>query len=83
MNVTEYKSNVFALMMEEQDYAAEVYNVLNGSSYPSDMIEIKKHNSGVILSVRNDALFLVDSYLNCKYSIMSTIYVKNLAILRG
>ena len=64
MNVIEYKSNVFALLLEEKDYAAEVYNVLNGSSYPSDMIEIKKHNSGVILSVRNDASFLVDSYLN-------------------
>ena len=64
MNVIEYKSNVFALLMEEKDYAAEVYNVLNGSSYPSDMIEIKKHNSGVILSVRNDASFMVDSYLN-------------------
>ena len=64
MNVIEYKSNVFALLMEEKDYAAEVYNVLNGSSYTADMLEIKKHNSGVILSVRNDASFLVDSYLN-------------------
>lgn len=64
MNVIEYKSNVFSLLMEEPEYAIEVYNVLNGSSYGSDMIEIKKHNSGVILSVRNDASFLVDSYLN-------------------
>ena len=64
MNVIEYKSNVFSLLMEETEYAIEVYNVLNGSSYGSDMIEIKKHNSGVILSVRNDASFLVDSYLN-------------------
>ena len=64
MNVLEYKSNVFALLMEEPKYAAEVYNLLNGTSYGAEMIEIKKHNSGVVLSVRNDASFLVDSYLN-------------------
>ena len=42
MNVIEYKSNVFSLLMEEPEYAIEVYNVLNGTSYGSDMIEIKK-----------------------------------------
>ena len=65
MSVVEYKSNVFAMLMEIPEYALEVYNVLNGSHHEDESeIQIKKLNSGVILSVKNDASFLLDSYLN-------------------
>ena len=65
MSVVEYKSNVFAMLMEIPEYALEVYNVLNGSHHEDlSEIQIKKLNSGVILSVKNDASFLLDSYLN-------------------
>ena len=65
MSVVEYKSNVFAMLMEIPEYALEVYNVLNGSHHEDvGEIQIKKLNSGVILSVKNDASFLLDSYLN-------------------
>lgn len=65
MSITEYKSNVFAMLMEIPKYALEVYNVLNGSHHEDvNEIQIKKLNSGVILSVKNDASFLLDSYLN-------------------
>lgn len=65
MSVREYKSNVFAMLLEVPNYALEVYNALNGSSYEDvSLLEIKKLNSGIILSMRNDASFLLDSYMN-------------------
>ncbi|MDE6851590.1 MAG: hypothetical protein K2J67_03760 [Lachnospiraceae bacterium] len=61
----EYKSDVFSMLMEVPDYALEVYNVLNGSHYTDPtQIQIMKLEKGVLLSIRNDASFLLDSYLN-------------------
>lgn len=61
----EYKSDLFSMLMEVPEYALEVYNVLNDSHYtdPSQIL-IMKLEKGVLLSIRNDASFLLDSYLN-------------------
>ena len=61
----EYKSDLFSMLMEVPKYALEVYNVLNDSHYtdPSQIL-IMKLEKGVLLSIRNDASFLLDSYLN-------------------
>ncbi|MDE6567313.1 MAG: hypothetical protein K2K70_06240 [Lachnospiraceae bacterium] len=61
----EYKSDLFSMLMDVPEYALEVYNVLNDSCYndPSQ-IQIMKLEKGVLLSIRNDASFLLDSYLN-------------------
>ena len=61
----EYKSNLFSMLMEVPEYALEVYNVLNGSLYSNpSQIQIMKLEKGVLLSIRNDASFLLDAYLN-------------------
>lgn len=64
-NNREYKSNVFSMLMEVPKYALEVYNVLNESHYTDpSQIQIKKLEKGVLLSLHNDASFVLDSYLN-------------------
>ena len=61
----EYKSDLFSMLMKVPEYAMEVYNVLNGSQYTdSSQIQIMKLEKGVLLSIRNDASFLLDAYLN-------------------
>ena len=61
----EYKSDVFTMLMEIPEYALEIYNVLNASSYEDPtQIRIMKLEKGVLLSIRNDASFVLDSYLN-------------------
>lgn len=61
----EYKSDVFSMLMEVPEYALEVYNVLNDSHYTDpSQIQIMKLEKGVLLSIRNDASFILDSYLN-------------------
>lgn len=61
----EYKSDIFSMLMEIPEYALEVYNVLNGSHYTDpSQIQIMKLEKGVLLSIHNDASFLLDSYLN-------------------
>ena len=61
----EYKSDVFTMLMEIPEYALEIYNVLNGSHYEDpSQIQIMKLEKGVLLTIRNDASFLLDSYLN-------------------
>ncbi|MCM1157958.1 MAG: hypothetical protein NC300_10710 [Bacteroidales bacterium] len=61
----EYKSDVFSMLMEIPEYALDIYNVLNASHYKdSSLIRIMKLEKGVLLSIRNDASFLLDSYLN-------------------
>ncbi|MCD8149256.1 MAG: hypothetical protein LUE92_06775 [Clostridiales bacterium] len=61
----EYKSDVFSMLMEYLEYALSVYNVLNGSDYrdPSKVVIYKLEHS-IQLSIRNDASFIVDSYLS-------------------
>ena len=64
MSIREYKSDVFSMLMEYPEYALDTYNALTQKHYGLADIEIHKLNEGVLLSVRNDASFLVDSYLN-------------------
>ncbi|MCD8150463.1 MAG: hypothetical protein LUE92_13100 [Clostridiales bacterium] len=61
----EYKSDVFSMLMEYPEKALSVYNALNGSDYrdPSKVRMFKLEHS-IQLSIRNDASFIVDSYLS-------------------
>jgi len=61
----EYKSDVFSMLMEYPENALSVYNALNGSDYrdPSKVKMFKLEHS-IQLSIRNDASFIVDSYLS-------------------
>ena len=61
----EYKSDTFSMLLEEPEYALEIYNVLNKSNYTDvGMVEMKMLDRGISLSVRNDAAFIVDTDLN-------------------
>ena len=61
----ELRSDVFSLLMEEKAYALEVYNALNGSEYKDpEMVEIVKLETGISLTIRNDASFILDMYLS-------------------
>lgn len=61
----EYKSAVFSMLMEDKANALQVYNALNGSSYDDpEKVEIVNLESGISLSIRNDAAFIVDADIN-------------------
>ena len=61
----EYKSDVFSMLMEDKANALQVYNALNGSSYEDpEQVEIVSLESGMSLSIRNDAAFIVDMNLS-------------------
>ncbi|MGN0438347.1 MAG: hypothetical protein ACI4F4_07455 [Lachnospiraceae bacterium] len=65
MHLREYKSSVFSMLMEIPEYALDTYNALNNSNYDDPaLLTILKLEGKIILSVRNDASFLFDSYLN-------------------
>ncbi len=58
----EFKSAVFSMLMEDKVNALQVYNVLNGSTYDDpEQVEIVSLESGISLSIRNDAAFIVDA----------------------
>ena len=61
----EYKSDVFSMLMQYPENALQVYNALNHSDYsdPGE-IEIITTNHGVSLSIRNDASFIINRYIN-------------------
>ena len=61
----EYKSDVFSMLLEDKANALEVYNALNDSHYdrPED-VEIILLEKGMSLTVRNDATFIIDMYMN-------------------
>ena len=62
---TEYKSSVFSMLLEDPENALEVYNALNGSDYKDpSLVEMNRLEVGVLLTVRNDASFLIDDYIN-------------------
>lgn len=64
-DVREYKSDVFSMLLSEPTYALDVYNALNDSHHTDpDKVQIKKLEKGILLSMYNDASFLLDSYLN-------------------
>ena len=61
----EYKSDVFAMLMENKSYALQVYNALNGSSYDDpEMVEMRNLQKIISLSIRNDAAFIVGTDIN-------------------
>ena len=61
----EYKSDVFSMLLEDKANALEIYNALNDSHYdrPED-VEIILLEKGISLSIRNDATFIIDMYMN-------------------
>lgn len=61
----EVKSDVFSMLMEEKEYALQVYNALNNSAITDpDLVEVVKLERGVSLTIRNDASFIVDMTMN-------------------
>ena len=61
----EYKSDVISMMLQIPEYALDVYNAMNDSAYTDpDMIQIMRLENGISLSVRNDASFFINNYLN-------------------
>ena len=63
----EYKSDVFSMLLEDRARALDVYNAMAGTAYTDpEIIEIHTLESGVSLTVHNDASFVVsmDSVLN-------------------
>lgn len=65
MSTREYKSNLFSMLMEVPEYALAVYNALNNSCYDDlTLIEMNRLEGSVILTIRNDASFMIDSFLN-------------------
>ena len=61
----EFQSSAFSLLYREPEYALELYNVLNHSAYtdPGE-VEILLEEGSVVLTVRNDASFIVDTVLS-------------------
>ena len=61
----QYKNDVFCMLMEYPEYALQIYNGLNNTDYTDpSVVEIKTIESGVSLTVHNDAAFVVNSDLN-------------------
>ena len=61
----EYKSDVISMMLQIPEYALDVYNAMNDSAYADpDMIRIMRLENRISLSVRNDASFFINNYLN-------------------
>ena len=53
------------MLLEEPEYALETYNALNDTDYTdTGAVVIQKLGGKVLLSVRNDASFLIDACLN-------------------
>lgn len=60
----EVKSDVFSMLMENKEYALQVYNALKGSNYTDpELVEIQELERFISLSMRNDASFIVDMNL--------------------
>ena len=61
----EYKSDVFSMLLADKKNALQLYNALNESQYTDpELIEMKTLDSGISLTVRNDAAFVLDSNLS-------------------
>ncbi len=79
MSEREYKSTVFTMLLEEPENALQIYNGLNGTDYTDlSLIETAVLDSAILLSVRNDAAFIVGNDINL-YEHQST-YNPNMAI---
>ncbi len=65
MAVKEYRSNVFSMLLEEKENALQVFNALNDSKYEdTELVEVLRLENSIIISVRNDASFVIDGQLN-------------------
>ena len=61
----QYKNDVFCMLMEYPEYALSVYNALNKTDYKDpSIVKIMTIDSGVSLTVNNDAAFVVGTDLN-------------------
>ena len=64
-NKRNYKSNVFAILLEDQERALELYNAVNNSNYDDpSIVEINTIEGGFELSIQNDASFIFDNVLS-------------------
>jgi len=64
-NKRNYKSNVFAMLLEEKERALELYNAVNDSNYDDPgLVEINTIEGGFELSIQNDASFIFDNVLS-------------------
>ena len=64
-NKRNYKSNVFAMLLEDQERALELYNAVNNSSYDEpSLVEINTIEGGFELSIQNDASFIFNNVLS-------------------
>ena len=64
-NKRNYKSNVFAMLLEEEERALELYNAVNNSTYDDpSLVEINTIDGGFELSIQNDASFIFDNVLS-------------------
>ena len=71
--IRQYKSNSFSLLMKEKKYALQTYNALNNTDYSDpELVEIINIDGGMLLSVRNDASFIIENDLNV-YEHQSTV----------
>lgn len=61
----EYKSSVFAMLLQDKRNALEVFNALNNTDYTDEHnLAIQMLESAVYLSFRNDVSFIIASTLN-------------------
>ena len=62
----EVVSDVFSMLMQEKEYALEVYNALNGTDYddPNEVKAVTLNHRSVSLTMKNDASFIVSTDLN-------------------
>ena len=75
----EYKSDVFSMLLQNPEYALDVYNSMNDSNYSNpDDLEIYLLESGISLSIRNDASFIIYNHL-CVYEHQGS-YNPNMAV---
>ena len=64
-NKRNFKSNVFTMLLEEQERALELYNAVNNSNYDDpSLVEINTIEGGFELSIHNDSSFIVDNVLS-------------------
>lgn len=69
----EYKSDVFAMLMEDKRNALQVYNAVNGSDYDDpSQIQVVTLEKGISLSLRNDSAFILGNALSL-YEHQSTV----------
>ena len=79
----EIKSEVFSMLLENPEYALQVFNALNGSNF-TDAGEVQMYNlrEGASLLRRNDAAFILGMHLNI-YEHQSTVNPNIIKVSKG